>query len=323
MCLGMKKSSKIILWSSVAIVAIAGICLAGAQMMLDYALQPENDGQYIDGSYKYMYDEYPFLRPWVDSLRTEGALRDTSVVVDGTRLHALYVAAPCKTTATAVIVHGYTDNAVRMLMLGHLYNHELRYNVLLPDLRYSGESGGDNFGMGWHDRLDVMRWMDIADDLFGGETQMVVHGISMGAATTMMVSGERQQPYVKCFVEDCGYTGVWDQFSYQLHEQFGLPDFPLLYIADRLCGLEHGWTFREASALSQVKKCLLPMLFIHGTADDYVPTWMVYELYEAKPFPKDIWLVHGAGHARSYHDHRAEYVWRVRNFVNKYIDVCR
>ena len=84
MCLDMKKGSKIILWSSVAIVAIAGICLAGAQMMLDYALQPENDGQDIDGSYKYMYDEYPFLRPWVDSLRTEGALRDTSVVVDGT-----------------------------------------------------------------------------------------------------------------------------------------------------------------------------------------------------------------------------------------------
>ena len=51
------------MWSSVAIVAIAGICLAGAQMMLDYALQPENDGQDIDGSYKYMYDEYPFLRP--------------------------------------------------------------------------------------------------------------------------------------------------------------------------------------------------------------------------------------------------------------------
>ncbi len=67
--------------------------------------------------------------------------------------------------------------------------------------------------MGWKDRFDVLRWMDIANDIFGGDTRMVVHGISMGAATTMMVSGEEQQPYVKCFVEDCGYTSVRDQFA--------------------------------------------------------------------------------------------------------------
>lgn len=54
---------------------------------------------------------------------------------------------------------------------------------------------------------------------------MVVHGISMGAATTMMVSGEAQQPFVKCFVEDCGYTSVWDEFSFQLKDMFGLPEF--------------------------------------------------------------------------------------------------
>ena len=312
----MKK--KTVIWSLAILATLAVAVIVTAHFMLVYSLQPDNRGKDLQGSFDYMYEEYPFLRPWVDSLETAGALRDTFIVNDGARLHAYYVAAPEATRATAVIVHGYTDNAIRMFMLAHLYNHELRYNVLLPDLHYSGLSDGDCFRMGWLDRLDVMRWMDVADSIFGG-TQMVVHGISMGAATTMMVSGEEQRPFVRCFVEDCGYTSVWDEFEHELRGRFGLPAFPLLHVADWLCGVEHGWTFREASAVEQVKKCRLPMLFIHGAADDFVPTWMVYELFEAKPQPKEIWVVLGAAHAVSYRDNRDQYVWRVRNFVSRYI----
>ena len=144
--------------------------------------------------------------------------------------------------------------------------------------------------MGWLDRKDVTQWMEVANRIYGDSTSMVVHGISMGAATTMMVSGEPQPDYVKCFVEDCGYTSVWDQFSKELKAQFGLPQFPLMYTADWLCQLEYGWGFKEASALKQVARCHLPMFFIHGDKDDYVPTWMVYKLYEAKPQPKALWL---------------------------------
>lgn len=312
----MKK--KTVIWSLAILATLAVAVIVTAHFMLVYSLQPDNRGKDLQGSFDYMYEEYPFLRPWVDSLETAGALRDTFIVNDGARLHAYYVAAPEETRATAVIVHGYTDNAIRMFMLAHLYNHELRYNVLLPDLHYSGLSDGDCFRMGWLDRLDVMRWMDVADSIFGG-TQMIVHGISMGAATTMMVSGEEQRPFVRCFVEDCGYTSVWDEFEHELRGRFGLPAFPLLHVADWLCGVEHGWTFREASAVEQVKKCRLPMLFIHGAADDFVPTWMVYELFEAKPQPKEIWVVPGAAHAVSYRDNRDQYVWRVRNFVSRHI----
>ncbi|MBQ8519841.1 MAG: alpha/beta hydrolase, partial [Bacteroides sp.] len=136
---------------------------------------------------------------------------------------------------------------------------------------------------------------------------------------TMMVSGESLPPYVKCFVEDCGYTDVWTQFGKELKEQFGLPEFPLMHIANWLCGLRYDWTFEEASAIRQVAKCKLPMLFIHGDKDDYVPTWMVYELYEAKPAPKECWIVPHADHARSYLLNREEYTERVKQFTDKYI----
>ncbi len=309
-------------WSAVVVAAVLAVIVAGGFYLLAYSLTPKEVMRAKNASAReYMLTEYPFLGPWLDSLETSGALRDTTIVgAEGERLHAIYAAAPRPTDRTAVIVHGYTDNAVRMLMIGYMYNHDLGFNILLLDLYYHGCSEGRAIRMGWKDRFDVLRWMTIADGIFGGDTQMVVHGISMGAATTMMVAGEAQEPYVKCFVEDCGYTSVRDQFAKELKERFHLPAFPLLPVASALCDLRYGWNFREASALKQVRKSTLPMMFIHGDADDFVPTEMVYPLYEAKQQgDKELWIVPGAAHALSYRDNRTEYTERVKEFVNRYI----
>ena len=318
-----KNKFKRILWFVLTLLVLT---LTGSTLYLQwYALEAGGNerGKNLETSYAFMYEHYPFLSHWVDSLQRENALRDTFILAeDGVRLHALYLYADTLTAHTAVAVHGYTDNAVRMLHIAYLYNHDLHYNVLLPDLRFAGQSEGDHIQMGWKDRLDVLRWMEVANELFapeGSQTRMVVHGISMGAATTVCVSGEPQPPFVNCFVEDCGYTSVWDEFSYELKGQFGLPPFPLMYTTSWLCNAKYGWNFKEASSLNQVRKCKLPMFFIHGDADTYVPTWMVYPLYEAKSEPKELWLAPGATHAMSYKDHPEEYTERVKNFVGKYI----
>ena len=105
-------------------------------------------------AYEYMYAEYPFLRPWVDSLQTVwGVVRHRDRRSAGRPAARPYAAAPVPTDRTAVIVHGYTDCAVRMLMIGYLYNHDLGYNILLPDLYYHGQSEGRAIRMGWLDRL--------------------------------------------------------------------------------------------------------------------------------------------------------------------------
>ena len=321
----MKKSIK---YGLTAVIALAAILLCAGYYMLGYALKPDGlvtRSRDIEGSLKYVAETYPDVGRWIDSLQTAGALHDLYIENDeGTLLHALYVPAADSTRHTAVIVHGYTDNAIRMMMIGYLYNRRLGYNILLPDLHGHGLSGGAEAQMGWLDRLDVLRWTEEANHLFGENTQMVVHGISMGAATTMMVAGEvehglHQQPFVKCFVEDCGYTSVWDEFSGELKNQFHLPAFPLLHVANALCRWEYGWAFDEASALEQVRKSTRPMLFIHGDADTFVPTWMVHPLYEAKPQPKELWIVPGAEHAVAYKENPEAYTERVRTFVNTYI----
>lgn len=309
--------------------------------MLNFSLRPDHRGKDEATSMQYLHQTYPHLKQWTDSLQHASALCDTFIQnAEGKQLHAYYVRAARPTTHTAVIVHGYTDNAIRMLMIGYMFSHELGYNILLPNLQNHGQSEGEAIQMGWKDRLDVLDWMEVANELYSLKpdstdtestdtesidpptiaTQMVVHGISMGAATTMMVSGEELPAYVKCFVEDCGYTSVWDEFSKELKVQFGLPEFPLMHIASLLCKQQYGWSFQEASALEQVKKCKLPMLFIHGDADDYVPTWMVHTLYEAKSQPKELWIVPQAEHATSYQMYPDEYTQKVKAFVSKYIN---
>lgn len=295
--------------------------IAGGYYLVGYALTPAHRGFDLDSSFDYMAEEYPFLSEWMDSLQQNALLKDTTILnSDQRQLHGYYIAAAEPTSKTAVIVHGYTDNAIRMLHIGYMYSHDLGYNILLPDLQYHGNSEGEAVQMGWKDRLDVLQWMNTAHAIFGDSTQMVVHGISMGAATTMMLAGEPQQPFVKCFVEDCGYTSVWDQFSHVLHTDFGLPDFPLLYVANVIVEQKFEWNFNEASAINQVKKCHLPMLFIHGDADTFVPAEMVNLLYEAKPEPKDLWVVPDAGHARAYKEAQQTYTCTVKCFTEKYID---
>lgn len=297
------------------VVAVVG----GTVYMFDVSLKTKVELADKADAYAYLF-EHEYLKNWVDSLNECSALRDTFILSDDNiKLHALYIKSALDSPNTALIVHGYTDNSIRMLMIGHLYNKELGYNILLPDLRAHGESGGEYIQMGWKDRLDIVKWIDVAKQMYGDTTQMVIHGISMGGATTMMTSGENLPDNVKCFVEDCGYTSVWGEYSHKLKAEYGLPEFPILYTTSLYTQMREGWSYKEASSLEQVKKSKKPMFFIHGENDTYVPTSMVYELYDAKPGDKELWIAPRSEHARAYWDHTDEYVQKVGSFVNKYM----
>ena len=300
------------LWTLVAVVATLAVAVVGASFyMLDFSLAPNPRRADTARAYKRLFRRYPEVRPWVDSLKRIGALRDTFVVMPqrGERHHALYVWRGSR--RTALVLHGWRNCSVDFLYLARLYERELGYNVVVPDFHAHGLSEGDAISMGWLDRRDMLHWMS----LFQTDT-MVVHGVSMGGATTMMMSAEPMPEGVRDvrFVDDCGYTSVWDEFAKELRSQFGLPPFPLMYSASWLCRLRYGWSFGQASAIGEVARSDRPMLFIHGSADKFVPTEMGRRLYEAKPSRKSLWITERTAHALSYRDHRQEYVRRVKDF---------
>lgn len=217
----------------------------------------------------------------------------------------------------ALLIHGYGGNRSGMQNIGAYYL-EQGYNLLMPDMRAHGESEGTFIGMGWLDRLDVLQWLNliVSED---EEAEIVLHGVSMGGATVMMVSGEQLPSQVKAIVEDCGYTSVWDIFSDELDALFHLPSFPLLDLCNLVGRIRAGYDFKEASALEQVQKSTTPMLFIHGSEDNFVHTDMVYELYEAAQCEKELLVVEGAGHGESYNLDPELYFETVFGFLENYI----
>ena len=303
---------KITVWFVIVVLAVLmGVLVGGGFYMLDFSLAPDPTRANTDSCYRQLFTDYPETREWMDSLRTHHALRDTMLMMTGGyRLHTYYINRGSQ--RTAMVIHGWRDQAIKFFYLARMYERLLGYNVVMPDLYASGMSDGEMLRMGWLDRLDVLHLVDV----FKADT-MVVHGVSMGAATTMMMSGEQMPEDIHDlrFVADCGYTSVWDEFAGELKKQFGLPAFPLMYTTSLLCQLRYGWNFNEASALRQVAKCQYPMFFIHGDADDFVPTYMVHQLYDAKSAPKELWITKDTDHAHSYKNHRAEYVARVRRFL--------
>ena len=301
------------------VVIVCGI-IGGTMYFFGIALDTKVTITDEEDAYDYISTKRDYLKLWVDSLREHDALRDTFIKAsDGSKIRAIFAKAPQPSPGTALIIHGYTDNAIRMLMIGHLYHQEMGYNIFLPDLRGHGKSDNDYIQMGWDDRKDIIDWLPVVNRVYGDTTQIVLHGISMGAAAIMMAAGEQLPHNVKCFVEDCGYTSVWDQFHSEMKQSYNLPAFPFLYTTSLYCKWKEGWDFKEASSLEKIKKCHLPMLFIHGDADTYVPTWMVYSLYQAKPGEKELWVVPGVNHANAYWDCTGEYVQRTKTFVGRYI----
>ena len=294
-------------------------CVVG-NYMCKYALLPEEHGNDIEGDRAKAESRYPGILAWYDGLHNKGLLRDTTLIGEGGyKLHAVYGAAcdPAHAQGTAVVVHGYTDNHLCFLNLVRMYRDSLNYNVMVPDLHYHGYSEGQAVQMGWLDRLDVRRFGDMAHQIWGDDF-LVVHGVSMGAATTMMLSGDDLPDYYRAFVEDCGYSSVWDQFAHNLKDSFHLPPFPVLNSASIVCKRKYGWGFKEASSVAQLAKCERPMLFIHGDKDDFVPFEHLQKNYDAKVKGyKEMWVAPGSEHAMAYKDHPAEYTQHVRAFLAK------
>lgn len=233
----------------------------------------------------------------------------------GIKLHSLFF--PGASSHKYVIcVHGYCGLVKYTAVYGvHFYNEG--YNVLLPENRTTGESGGNMIGMGWQDKNDILLWINhiIEKD---PEASIVLHGESMGAATVMMLTGEKLPANVRCVISDCGYTSVWSQFDFLRKKIFHWKTYPMLPVASLMCKIRGGYFFREASSVCQLKKSVTPTFFVHGGCDDFVPASMLRENYISCSAPKDWFMFPDAKHCESVMVNPELYWVKVMDFVKKY-----
>ncbi|GIO21571.1 alpha/beta hydrolase [Oceanobacillus sp. J11TS1] len=272
----------------------------------DLEVEAETMDVLLDGDWRDWSDEQSF-ETW----------HQTSY--DGLNLQGYYLEAEQPTNKVVIFAHGYLGRGKDMSLYGQHYYEDLGYNIFTADMRGHGESEGDYIGFGWHDRLDLIQWMDKVIDRVGDDAEIVLHGVSMGGSTVLMTSGEELPDNVKAVVADASYTDVNDLFSYHINRMFHLPSFPFIPSTSLVTQIRAGYGLKEASALDQVAKAEVPILYIHGKEDIFVPTEMTEELYENTKSEKELLLVDGASHGESFVKEEELYKETLDQFLERFV----
>lgn len=235
---------------------------------------------------------------------------------DGTLLAARYYhhadGAP-----VAIIFHGYKGFARRDGMGGYTLCKKLGYNVLLPDQRSHGASGGHTITMGVKERYDCRAWAYWAYKHFGPDVPLFLMGVSMGASTVLLASGLDLPETVRGIIADCGYTSPHDICRKVLSEYKAHMPVGPVYTIGRLGTLVFGrFDPEDADCRQAVAKTNIPILFIHGEADKFVPCGMSQANYEACASKKKLVTIPGAEHAVAYYVDTPAYEKAVTEFLD-------
>jgi len=187
-------------------------------------------------------------------------------------------------------------------------------SVLYVEQRGQGESSGEYMGFGMIERYDCLDWIDWVNDRMNDSMPIYLAGISMGASTVLMTAGFELPENVCGIMADCGFTSahaIWKHvvegnthFSYDSRSK----------VVDDLCKKKIQVGSQDYTTLDAMKECDVPVLFIHGTDDTFVPVEMTYENYKACTAPKTLFVVPGATHAMSYVVDKTGYEKTVKDF---------
>lgn len=219
---------------------------------------------------------------------------------DGLKLKALYIPAETEQPrGTVLAFHGYRSLATVDFALEAEFFHDLGYRVVLPYQRSHGLSEGKYITYGVKERFDCRDWARYLENRFGPEN-LFLAGISMGASTVLMASSLELPECVRGIIADCGFTSPWAIMAHVAKKDYKLPSFPLLPILDLVTRVRAGFSLKGADARKALAETKLPVLFLHGEADDFVPLSMTRENFSACAGEKDVLLVPGAGHAQSF-----------------------
>lgn len=235
---------------------------------------------------------------------------------DNLKLHATWY--PGEGEGKAVIgFHGFTGRGTTDMAGIARYYLQNGFQVLLTDARGHGKSEGGRTGYGEQNREDAALWAQWLVKKTKGNSRIILHGLSMGAATALMAAGKRLPLQVKGAVADSAYTSARDVFAHVLKERWHIPAFPVLQMVDSFHRRDTGWGLDDCSAARAVRRARIPALLIHGGRDRFIPEEMCEEIYESYVGKVEKWIVPGAGHMEAFYRDREGYEARLENFLEE------
>lgn len=236
---------------------------------------------------------------------------------DGLSLRAKYFECE-KGAPIELLFHGYKGNAERDLCGGVERCFRLGRNVMIINQRASGDSEGRVISFGINERHDCHAWVRYAIERFGDDVKLIIGGVSMGAATVMMAAGEPLPKNVISVLADCGYSSA-EEIIKKVVKEMRLPVAPLYPFIKLGAKIFGRFDLEETSPMEAMKRCTLPVVFVHGDTDDFVPYEMSVRLYDVcASDKKELITIHGAGHGLAFPADQDGYVNRLKEIKEKW-----
>lgn len=219
---------------------------------------------------------------------------------DGTRLLGHWY--PCEDAVRSIIcMHGWHGSWLKDFGDIIDFLHESRCNILLADERAQNGSDGKYMGFALLERYDCLEWIKWVTAQTSEDLPLYIYGVSMGSATVMMTAGLDLPDNVKGVIADCGFTSPQDIWKHLTYKNMHLPYSRMLgLMTEAKYAVRTKTTGTSHSTIDALKNCDIPVLFVHGGDDDFVPVEMTIRNYEAFEGDKEILIIEGAGHAVNY-----------------------
>lgn len=276
-------------------------------------------------------DEYPIpdgeiyepyreqMVEWIKKMRAHSREDIEIKSFDGLTLRGHYYHGHDNNSIIEIMLHGYRGSSERDMCGGIQRAFEVGHNVLLVDQRASGRSDGHVITFGIKERYDVLSWVDYAIKKFGPDCRIMLTGISMGGATVMLAGGLELPKNVIGILEDCGYSSA-KEIMMKVIKDMKLPAkllYPFVKLGARIFG---GFDLEADSPIEAVTRCPVPIIFVHGEDDAFVPCEMSVACYEACTAPKKLHTVPGAGHGLAYIVENEGYIKFLSEFEKEYLN---
>lgn len=234
---------------------------------------------------------------------------------DGLKLKGFYFNLFPESNKVVIIHHGYTANHYVGYQYMDIFKDE-GFNILMIDMRSHGESEGKIISYGEYETLDLKKWVDFIKKRFDENCIIGLHGQSMGAATVLNYVGTYQED-VQFAIADCGYSNAEEVIKYRF-KQLKVPLLPLYFLVKGHIKYRHGVNLAKISPKDAVQATNVPILFIHGTNDTTVPSYMSEGMYKSKTDKKNkLYLVEGAEHMQANASDRARYTKTIKDFISE------
>lgn len=238
---------------------------------------------------------------------------------DGLNLTSTLIINKVPTNKFIILVHGVSICYVGSLKYFDIF-YRNGFNILIVNQRRHGKSEGKYSTYGFYEKYDVNMWIEYLKSRFGNDIILGLHGESMGAGTVMETIPLNNS--IKFVIEDCGYSNFYELIGFQITHKYKNRVVrkilrPGLVFANFFMKTKSKFSMKQVIPIDIVATTSIPMMFIHGKEDYFVPWYMAVDLFKSKVKGyKELYLVEGAEHAEALEVNKILYEEKIMNFIN-------